>query len=77
MRAIRLQGGSGRDLVVGARGDDELTGGLGPDELTGNAGADLLLARDGARDRVFGGSGLDRARLDRIDRREGVERVLR
>jgi hypothetical protein len=34
-----------------------------------------LLARDRTRDRVFGGPGFDRARLDVVDIR-GVERLL-
>jgi Ca2+-binding RTX toxin-like protein len=75
--ADRLAGGAGRDLVAGGGGGDRLEGGSAPDELIGASGNDLLLARDGAADRVSGGGGIDRARVDRIDRRTGVERVLR
>ena len=41
----------------------------------GDGGDDLMLARDRRRETVSGGPGFDRARLDPVDRRIGVERV--
>lgn len=73
----RLFGGRGSDRVVGGKGRDVVSGGSGPDELFGGLGDDLLLARDGFPDQVEGRRGLDRARVDGIDRVAGVERVSR
>ena len=60
----RLFGGPGRDRLVGGRGNDVLVGNSGRDVLRGNGGDDTLRGLDRARDRVFGGTGLDRYRLD-------------
>ncbi|HRK31115.1 MAG TPA: calcium-binding protein [Tepidisphaeraceae bacterium] len=59
-----LHGGSGDDRLFGGSGNDTIDGGGGRDLLDGQAGNDLLYARDGLRDTLFGGSGLDRARRD-------------
>jgi Ca2+-binding RTX toxin-like protein len=70
----RLFGGAGRDRLSGGRGDDVLVGGPGRDVQLGNTGNDTLLARDRYRDKAFGGSGLDRYRLDRwLDRARSIE----
>lgn len=75
-----LKGGRGRDALYGdhpyedlGRGDDLLVGGRGSDDADGGRGADTLLMRDpqGARDRVYGGPGRDRARIDR-----GLDRIF-
>ena len=50
-----LFGGPGRDVISGGGGKDIIRGGLRADELRGQAGADTFYARDGDRDRVFGG----------------------
>jgi Ca2+-binding RTX toxin-like protein len=81
----RLLGGLGNDILVGMRGKDNLSGGAGSDGLRGGPGADraaggadrdLLLMKDGYVDRVIGGSGRDRAEVDRrLDRVSGVERL--
>jgi Ca2+-binding RTX toxin-like protein len=76
-QADRLFGGAGHDRLRGGPHGDYLNGEAGIDDYDGQAGDDLLLARDRARERVFGGPGFDRARLDAGDRRGGVERVLR
>lgn len=69
-----LRGGSGRDDVHGHEGRDRLVGGPRGDVLFGGRGDDSIFARDHARDRVFGGRGRDRARLDpRLDRPRAVE----
>jgi Ca2+-binding RTX toxin-like protein len=68
----RLVAGAGVDVVLAAAGNDVIVGGTGRDRLYGGAGADLLFARDGYRDVVDGGPGLDLATLDRLDRARSV-----
>jgi RTX calcium-binding nonapeptide repeat (4 copies) len=70
----RVYGEGGRDRLEGEAGADTIVGGRGRDVVSGGAGADTLHTRDGARDRVRGGPGRDRARVDRRDRITGVER---
>ncbi len=75
--ADRLVGGYGRDRITGGRGGDILIGGPGRDVLRAGAGNDVLRARDLRPDRVFGGRGLDRYRLDRwLDRARSIESRL-
>jgi Ca2+-binding RTX toxin-like protein len=72
----RLSGGNGNDVVTGCRGDDVLRGGRGRDWLAGRGDDDTFYTRDGQRDRLYGGQGTDRARLDRgLDARRSVEVV--
>ena len=72
--ADRITGLGGNDVLLGGDGNDRIVGGLGRDVLAGGAGRDELLARDGSPDRVNGGAGSDRARVDRSDRVALVER---
>ena len=73
----RLFGGAGNDRLVGGRGNDVLVGNSGKDVLKGNRGDDTLRGADRARDRVFGGTGLDRYRLDPwLDRARSIESRL-
>jgi len=73
----RLFGGPGHDRIVGGRGNDVLIGNSGRDLLKGGRGDDTLRGVDHARDRVFGGSGLDRYRLDAwLDRARSIESRL-
>jgi RTX calcium-binding nonapeptide repeat (4 copies)/Divergent InlB B-repeat domain len=60
----RLIGKGGNDVLIGGAGADVLNGGAGRDRLEGGRGLDLLLARDRTKDRVDGGIGRDRARID-------------
>jgi Bacterial Ig domain/RTX calcium-binding nonapeptide repeat (4 copies)/Calcineurin-like phosphoesterase len=70
----RIRGGRGNDTIEGGPGRDVLYGDAGADRLVGGPGRDMLVARDGARDRVYGGLGRDRARADRfLDWMERVE----
>jgi hypothetical protein len=78
----RLCGLGGNDVLWGLGGNDALSGGLGADRLVGGGGrdslragpgSDTLVARDGTRDLVDGGTGRDRARVDRIDIRRSIE----
>jgi RTX calcium-binding nonapeptide repeat (4 copies) len=73
----RLFGGPGRDRIIGGRGNDVLVGNSGRDLLKGNRGDDVLRGVDKSRDRVFGGTGLDRYRLDPwLDRARSIESRL-
>lgn len=72
----RLYGYRGRDRLEGGSGHDLLVGGPGADVLVGGTGADRIQARDGERDVVFCGKGIDVAFVNRGDRvRSGCERV--
>jgi hypothetical protein len=72
-----LFGGPGRDMISGGGGKDTIRGGLRSDELRGGARADTFYARDGYRDRVFGGKGRDSARVDRLlDRVRSIARFF-
>ena len=82
----RLFGGAGNDRVLGgAKGDelhgdtgnDQLFAGNGRDRVWGGAGNDVISARDGSRDVIDCGAGLDRVTADRRDRLRGCERVTR
>ncbi len=71
----RLIGRSGNDRLEGGDGHDNLIGGTGRDTMLGGAWSDLILARDGWRDVVNGGRGVDTAIVDRDrDRLTSVER---
>jgi hypothetical protein len=73
----RLFGGPGRDRIIGGRGNDVLVGNSGRDLLKGNRGDDTLRGVDKTRDRVFGGTGLDRYRLDPwLDQARSIESRL-
>jgi hypothetical protein len=73
----RLRGAAGDDCVNGNSGDDRLDGGAGGDVLRGGKGRDAIRSLDGNRDRLSCGRGSDRARVDRIDRVGGCEKVRR
>jgi Ca2+-binding RTX toxin-like protein len=56
--ALRIDGGSGNDTIVGGKGNDKLSGGSGHDFLDGGAGNDRLSGGTG-NDFLVGGSGND------------------
>jgi Ca2+-binding RTX toxin-like protein len=62
-----LQGGPGDDDLEGQSGNDLLVGGKGHDVLRGGPGRDRIRARDGVRDHINCGSGVDTVRADRAD----------
>jgi uncharacterized delta-60 repeat protein len=62
--ANSLVGNAGNDIIWGGEGNDTLVGGTGTDQLFGQGGNDLLLAREGQKDRVDGGPGIDTAQRD-------------
>jgi arylsulfatase A-like enzyme len=73
-----VRGAAGNDRLFGDQGADQLVGGPGHDELDGGSGNDILLARDGERDRVTCGTGLDLVYADGRDRvARSCERVHR
>ena len=75
--ADAICGLGGADTIRGAGGNDLLVGGYGADYLLGGSGDDWLLARDGVRDRVDGGLGTDRARIDAgVDALVSIESVF-
>ena len=67
-------GGGGNDVIYGGRGNDVIYPGPGADRTYAGPGPDLIYSVDGKRDRIDGGPGLDRARIDpRLDRAVGIE----
>jgi Tol biopolymer transport system component len=62
-----LRGGPGADRIYGGRGLDRLSGGPGRDILDGGPYHDRIDARDGERDVVRCGGGVDRVLADSID----------
>jgi Ca2+-binding RTX toxin-like protein len=73
----QIDGKGHRDIIFGGDGPDDLVGGAGPDFLSGGAGKDTLRARDMYADRLKGGTGGDRARIDRaLDTVSGVEELF-
>jgi uncharacterized repeat protein (TIGR01451 family) len=73
----RLLGGAKGDELRGDTGNDQLFPGTGRDRVWGGAGNDVISARDGSRDVIDCGAGLDRVTADRRDRLRGCERVSR
>jgi hypothetical protein len=72
-----LDGGEGDDVITAAFRSDLLVGGPGADVLDGGAGDDQLATRDGARDVLHGGLGIDAAQSDltNVDAIDGVETI--
>jgi Ca2+-binding RTX toxin-like protein len=84
--ADRLLGGTGDDILRGGMQADYLTGSLGADLLIpgpgrdrvlGGPGNDTVRARDGARDSIDCGPGLDTVTADRVDRLRNCEHRVR
>jgi uncharacterized protein DUF11/hemolysin type calcium-binding protein len=73
----RLLGGAKSDELHGDTGNDQLFPGSGRDRAWGGPGNDTISARDGSRDVIDCGAGLDRVTADRRDRLRGCERVGR
>jgi RTX calcium-binding nonapeptide repeat (4 copies) len=75
--ADMLVGRGANDVLVGGPGADYLVPGAGRDRVLGGLGNDFVLARDGKTDILFGGTGYDRARVDRrLDVAMSATRVL-
>jgi Ca2+-binding RTX toxin-like protein len=63
----KLNGDGGTDQIHGDAGNDVLDGGDGHDRLWGDAGNDTIYSQDGLVDRVDGGSGVNKGRVENID----------
>lgn len=62
-----IDGGAGNDRIYGGAGNDSLIGGTGHDRIYGGTGNDRIDVRDGVRDVVFCGSGVDKVLADATD----------
>jgi Ca2+-binding RTX toxin-like protein len=65
--ADNLNGGPGNDTVNGGPGNDTLDGGAGIDHLLGGPGRDTIKVRDGVRDFIGCGGGVDTVIADLLD----------
>ena len=74
---IACSAGAKGDELHGDTGNDQLFPGTGRDRVWGGAGNDAISARDGSRDVIDCGAGLDRVTADRRDSLRGCERVSR
>lgn len=63
-----LSGRGGRDVLRGGPGKDVLVGGRGRDRIFGGADDDSISSRDGTRDIVRCGGGIDTVSADRFDK---------
>jgi hypothetical protein len=63
----RLEGGGSADVLDGAGDADTLIGGLGRDRVYAGGSPDLIWVRDGWRDTVDCGPGIDVVDADRLD----------
>lgn len=68
-------GMGGNDTIFALGGNDIISGGGGKDTIKGGPGKDRILARDGRKDKLFGGNQNDRGRTDGspFDKRNSVE----
>ena len=69
-----ISGGTGNDVLYGGAGNDRLQGDTGADAVYGGPGRDTIWAWDGTPDRLNGGTGIDRAWKDKLDRATQIER---
>jgi hypothetical protein len=67
---------AGHDSLNGGPGNDVLIGAGGRDRYIGSSGNDTIYARDTFREVVSGGLGFDRARVNRTDIRQSIERLF-
>ena len=71
-----LVGRGGNDVLVGGPGNDYALPGMGRDVVLAGSGNDFVAARDRHPDRIVGGAGTDRARVDRrLDQVVSTRRV--
>ncbi|SDB46048.1 calcium-binding protein [Bauldia litoralis] len=75
---VELDGGTGKDTLIGSKGDDDLYGGKGNDSIDGGKGDDDIYGDDG-KDTIDGGKGGDLieggAGDDRIDGNKGGDLI--
>ena len=74
----RISGGDGRDHLEGGWGRDRIKPGPGADFVAAGAKRDRIASRDGERDEITCGKGVDRVKADQLDLIvAGCERVRR
>lgn len=77
-KGVRVDGGSGNDLIVGGSGNDRISGGEGNDRIFGRGGNDRLEGGQG-NDTIRGGEGFDYIDggkgLDYIDGGNGFDSI--
>lgn len=71
-----LAGDAGNDSLLGADGNDTLIGGTGRNTLSGQAGDDWLYARNGVRDLILPGTGVDHAQIDTLLEKAGAALLI-
>jgi hypothetical protein len=69
-------GSAAANVLSGGNGDDSLAGGAGQDTLDGGGGNDQIEAKDGQRDTIDCGLGVDHATVDVVDTTTGCETVV-
>lgn len=72
-----VRGGLKGDVLSGGAGDDQLFPGTGRDRVRAATGNDAISARDGSRDVIDCGPGVDRVSADARDVVRGCEQVVR
>jgi Tol biopolymer transport system component len=72
-----LYGGAGSDRIHGDLGFDFIDGGSGPDYVYAGYGNDVIAARDGSRDHIYCGDGVDTVNADLSDAVTDCEHVVR
>ena len=73
----RMKGDAGTDKFNAGNGNDDITPGAGRDLVNGQGGDDTILARDGERDTIDCGAGVDKVTADRSDVVKNCEYVKR
>ena len=69
-----LAGGDGADFLQGDYGNDTITGGRGGDQIHAKDGNDRVFAADKGPDEVLCSRGIDRVKLDKVDRYKACEK---
>jgi Ca2+-binding RTX toxin-like protein len=72
-----MYGDAGDDKFRAGRGNDDITPGAGMDLVNAQGGNDTISARDGTRDTIDCGAGVDKVTADNVDVVKGCEYVKR
>jgi len=71
-----VRGTDGGNSITTFDGDDDVDGLAGPDRISTGSQNDTVEARDGYRDRIQCGSGIDIASVDQLDEPSGCEQLV-
>lgn len=63
----KIDGRAGGDFIKASAGDDRINGGGGFDEIKAGSGDDVVDLRDGKRDLVNCGKGIDKVKVDEVE----------